>query len=385
MRRSSWVLGGLALGAGVLMVLDASRGRPRLATLRDRMRGRARRVGGRVGARAVDLKQRARGVVAHAGAKLHRDTAPLDDARLEARIRSKIGRVVSHAHAIEVAVDAGRVTLRGPILSDEVEALRACVSGVPGVRAVDSQLESHPGASNIPALQGGVLQRLPRQPGGGRERARWETVAGGGLVLTGILRGGMVGVALAGAGVLLGLREVRRGRVIRVQKTVTLRVPVEEVYAAWRELENFPRFMSHVRSVEDLGGDRSRWTVLGPAGIPVTWEAVITRDEPERLLSWRSVRGSTVENQGSIRFEEVAGGATRVQLRLDYRPPGGTLAHAVARLFHTDPEHTIDEDLARMKAWFEADDLAPATGEPESPPAAPSSAGGQADAEPLPR
>jgi uncharacterized membrane protein len=38
-----------------------------------------------------------------------------------------------------------------------------------------------------------------------------------------------------------------------------------------------------------LGEGRYHWTVAGPAGIPVEWEAVITRQEPNELIEWESV------------------------------------------------------------------------------------------------
>src|SRR5437588_76562 len=69
------------------------------------------------------------------------------------------------------------------------------------------------------------------------------------------------------------LRSLARGEGIPVQKTIRIAAPVAEVYAYWRNLENFPQWMSHVREVRYIGGDRYHWTVEGPAGVPVEWDA----------------------------------------------------------------------------------------------------------------
>jgi osmotically-inducible protein OsmY len=72
------------------------------------------------------------------------------------RVRSQIGRHVSHPRAIEVAAHDGVVTLRGPILANEVDELLTAVLTVRGVRDVDDQLDVHKTAKGISALQGGM-------------------------------------------------------------------------------------------------------------------------------------------------------------------------------------------------------------------------------------
>jgi hypothetical protein len=57
-------------------------------------------------------------------------------------------------HAVTVEASAGCITLGGPILAHEQEALLADVARVDGVREVREQLELHEQANGIPALQG---------------------------------------------------------------------------------------------------------------------------------------------------------------------------------------------------------------------------------------
>ena len=78
----------------------------------------------------------------------------LTDEVLIDRVRSKIGRVVSHAGAVEVAATDGRVTLSGPVLVSEADKLMRGVRLVRGVKDVENQLEVHEQAGDIPALQG---------------------------------------------------------------------------------------------------------------------------------------------------------------------------------------------------------------------------------------
>ena len=66
-------------------------------------------------------------------------------------------------------------------------------------------------------------------------------------------------------------------------KTVTIRRPRLEVYETWRQFENLPTFMNHLRSVTDLGGGRSHWIASGPAGKEIEWDAEIV-DEPGELV-----------------------------------------------------------------------------------------------------
>ncbi|HEX3236423.1 MAG TPA: SRPBCC family protein [Gemmatimonadales bacterium] len=190
-------------------------------------------------------------------------------------------------------------------------------------------------------------------------------LAGGVLSLYGLSRRGVVGSATRTVGVGLlaanlrtgvagrGPRRGERRRTIDIQKTLHIAAPVERVYAFWTNYENFPLFMSNVRSVTDLGAGRSHWVVSGPAGVPVEWDAVMTQDTLNEAIAWRSEPGSTLENAGVIRFR-TEGVGTGIDFRLCYNPPGGGAGAAVAELFGADPRAKLNEDLGRMKALLES-------------------------------
>jgi uncharacterized membrane protein len=150
---------------------------------------------------------------------------------------------------------------------------------------------------------------------------------------------------------LFGIGAGRRAVVI--QKAIDVNAPVGEVFAFWSQYENFPRFMSNVRDVRRISDARSRWTVVGPAGVPVEWDTEETVREPDRLIGWKTIPGAAVAHSGVVRFEPTAVGGTRVQIRISYNPPGGALGHGLATLLGSDPKRAMDEDLVRFKSLLE--------------------------------
>ncbi len=144
---------------------------------------------------------------------------------------------------------------------------------------------------------------------------------------------------------------------IHVSKNVTIARPVDEIYRFWRNLENLPRAMSHLESVRQLPNGRSRWTAKGPAGSKIEWDAEILVDRENEIISWRSIEGSTVPNEGTVRFRDLGGQRTEVKVSLTYHPPGGSIGAAVAKLFGEEPSVQIDEDLRHLKERFEKGDM----------------------------
>lgn len=364
-----WALGGAVVGAGVMYLVDPFSGRRRRARAHDKALHAAHQAEHAAGMVAHDMAHRSRGLLYEWVARL-RSEEQLDDATLEARVRAALGRVCSHPGAVKVVARSGRVRLEGPILASELPRTLARLRRVRGVYVLESALEPHEQAGHHPDLQGGVLRTGDRPE---LLQHHWAPstrflagLGGTGLVLWGTRRGGMIGQGAAVAGVLLGLRaltnlEVRRltgvgagRRAIELHKDITVQAPIEEVFAFWQAMENFPRFMSHIKEVRVGSEGRSHWKVQGPAGLSFEWDAVITRLIPHRVLAWKSVQGALVGNAGVIHFEPMQGGrATRLDIRLSYNPPAGAVGHAFARLLGADPKKEMDDDLLRFKTLLE--------------------------------
>jgi uncharacterized membrane protein len=226
---------------------------------------------------------------------------------------------------------------------------------------------SHYGSriGDVHRLEGATLGFGSGLAAGSGAASAWR-IAGVVLTVLGLVRRGALGAMLRTLGASMvvggagrqalagvGLPAGDRRRAVDIQKTLYIEAPVDQVFAFWSNYENFPLFMSHVREVEDLGNGRSRWSVSGPGGVPIEWNASLTQQTPNEVIAWRSEGGSMLENAGVIRFTP-SGPGTRVDLRFCYHPPAGGAGQAVIELLGSDPRTKLNQDLGRMKALLEA-------------------------------
>jgi uncharacterized membrane protein len=152
---------------------------------------------------------------------------------------------------------------------------------------------------------------------------------------------------------------------VKVMKTILINRPPEELYRYWRDLQNLPRFMKNLESVEVTALKISRWTAKGPAGASVKWDAEITEDQSNEYIAWRSLEGADVENSGWVRFEAAPGGrGTIVSVEMQYSPPAGALGATVAKILGRAPEQEVEEDLRRFKQVMETGEIITTEGQP---------------------
>ncbi|MEV4544526.1 SRPBCC family protein [Micromonospora echinaurantiaca] len=157
-----------------------------------------------------------------------------------------------------------------------------------------------------------------------------------------------------------------RNRLIRMELAVTVNRTPAEAYRFWRDVENLPRFMSHLELVRAEDLRRSHWIARGPAGRAVEWDAEIIDDQPNRSLAWRSLPGTRVPNAGRVRFVPAPGDrGTEVRVQLRYAPPGGALGRTVAKLFGEEPEQQVRDDLRRFKQVLETGEVVRSEGSPD--------------------
>src|SRR5437762_7754623 len=131
-------LGCFAAGAGLMYLLDPQRGRYRRHVVRDKALSVAGDSGTGLRNTGQYLRDSSRGLVAETRARFSREQA--SDYKIGARVRSAMGRVVSHPSAIWVTVVDGNVTLCGDVLAGEADALLSVAKGTRGVRSVVNQL-----------------------------------------------------------------------------------------------------------------------------------------------------------------------------------------------------------------------------------------------------
>ncbi len=145
------------------------------------------------------------------------------------------------------------------------------------------------------------------------------------------------------------------GEGFRIEKAIIIDRAPAQVFNYWRDLENLPRFMPHLRSVKVLSNGISHWAVDGPVG-PVEWDAEIINEHPGSLLAWQTLPGAEVRSAGTVRFESVDGGhRTKVSVVMQFQPPIGSLGAVVARIFGESPGQRLGEDLVRFKLLLETE------------------------------
>ena len=143
---------------------------------------------------------------------------------------------------------------------------------------------------------------------------------------------------------------------VNIRTSTTIDKPVKEVYAFWRRLENLPKFMKHIESINQTDKITSEWKAKGPAGIgTLTWRSQILMDEKNKLLSWHSLPESTIDNAGKVYFKDL-GESTELNITISYRAPLGVAGETAAKWLNPLFERMVKNDIESLKSYLETDD-----------------------------
>lgn len=150
----------------------------------------------------------------------------------------------------------------------------------------------------------------------------------------------------------------------KVEKSISIRRPVEELYRCWRNLENLPHIMNNLESVTVEEDGVSHWVAKSIGDMTMEWDAQIVEERENELIAWRSVEGSEVINEGSVQFRSISE-EKGVELKVTFRyaPPGGRAGVVLAKLFGKDAGSEIEDDLRRFKQLMETGEIASVTGQ----------------------
>ena len=135
----------------------------------------------------------------------------------------------------------------------------------------------------------------------------------------------------------------------KIEDSIEVRVPVQQVYNQWTQFEDFPKFMEGVQSVQQLDDTHVRW-VAEIRGESRQWTTEITEQQPDARIAWKTIEGE-VKNDGVVTFEQVGDGQTRVNVQMDVE--GGSTVENVAGDLLGIVKGQVHGDLERFKQLIE--------------------------------
>lgn len=143
---------------------------------------------------------------------------------------------------------------------------------------------------------------------------------------------------------------------VNIRTSVFINKPRQEIYDFWRNLENLPLFMTHLKRVKQLDAKRSHWESNLPGNLSsISWEAEIVNDIPGSVIGWRSIAGSEIDNAGKVEFTDAADGqGTMLEVVISYLPPkGGFIKSKIADLLSPVFERMVRSDINNFKHYIE--------------------------------
>lgn len=165
----------------------------------------------------------------------------------------------------------------------------------------------------------------------------------------GFAAGALIGTAAAVAAVMVAnaVSRNRDHRILRLDDSIQIARPVEEVFRAWADFRNLPDFIEALRHVE-VQDNRSIWTVEA-AGRQTRWEAETVQFIPNEAIGWKSISGP--QHTGRISFSPL-GDETIVHVTMNYAPPLARFSLLAAPASNA-MSSAINEALRDFKAHME--------------------------------
>jgi uncharacterized membrane protein len=144
------------------------------------------------------------------------------------------------------------------------------------------------------------------------------------------------------------------------EQSIDVNVGVTRAYDQWAQFESFPRWMEGVASVDQTDDTHLHWVARVKNEVAEVenetreWDARITEQIRDRLISWESVGGKPDEkpNEGQVTLEPLGASACRVTFRIDWEPEAALAANESYVLAAVN--QVVAADLARFKDFIEA-------------------------------
>ena len=137
-----------------------------------------------------------------------------------------------------------------------------------------------------------------------------------------------------------------------VEGHVTIKCPVEKVYAFHRDFKNLPSFLGDVMAVEQIDPTTYRWTIQGPFGVRAKWTTRLTEERKDELLRYEMVSLPLLRTCWEVRFAPgTKAGQTEVHEVL--KMPLGRVGRAALALMGKFPTEEVTSNLHRLKELLE--------------------------------
>ncbi len=136
----------------------------------------------------------------------------------------------------------------------------------------------------------------------------------------------------------------RNSSILRLEKSVQIGKPIEQVFRAWSDLERLPSWLRMIENVQ-VHGENSHWRIRVD-GRTLEWDAKITQRIPNQALGWKSLSGP--KHTGRINFSPL-GNDTEVHVVMNYAPP---LRDAVTSI--TGRSEALEDLIAQALRDFKA-------------------------------
>lgn len=143
-----------------------------------------------------------------------------------------------------------------------------------------------------------------------------------------------------------------------VERSITIGKSAEELYRLWRKPGTLSQVMNHFAEVHEADKGLAHWQMHAPLGQTWEWDSHIVEERENEFTHWESLEGSSLPNEGSVQLQAAPGNrGTEVKLRFQFKPPGGVVGTATAKLMEAVPKTFIGKALRRFKSLAETGEI----------------------------
>jgi hypothetical protein len=123
--------------------------------------------------------------------------------------------------------------------------------------------------------------------------------------------------------------------------------------------------MEHFAEVTATGETTAHWKMPIPMMAALEWDTRIVEERAGEMISWESLPGSSLQNDGRLQLRPATGNrGTVVTLRLRFNPPMGSFGRIAAKLARVVPSSIAMRALHRFKNLVETGEIATSARDP---------------------